>query len=66
MIEYDADLVSDSSLTHTIVRQRLERCERKKERKMEGERERERRESDKGRQSDRFGYSGVHPVMVGF
>lgn len=27
MIEYDADLVSDSSLTHTVVRKRLERWE---------------------------------------
>lgn len=29
MIEYDADLVSDSLLTHTVVRNRLGRCERK-------------------------------------
>ncbi len=40
MIEYDADLVSDSLLTHTVVRKRLERCERKEGR---GQRERERK-----------------------
>lgn len=42
MIEYDADLVSDSLLTHTVVRKRLERCERKEEggvRESEGEKE---------------------------
>lgn len=39
MIEYDADLVSDSLLTHSAVRKRLERCERKEGR---GEEERER------------------------
>lgn len=44
MIEYDADLVSDSLLTHTVVRKRLVRCERggaeeERERVSEGEKE---------------------------
>lgn len=41
MIDYDADLVSDSSLTHTGVRKRLESCERKEGGLREGEKEME-------------------------
>ncbi len=45
MIEYDADLVSDSLLTRTVFRKRLERCERKMGRGEEG-REMKRRTDD--------------------
>lgn len=48
MIEYDADLVSDSLLTHSVVRKRLERCERNEGRGGGGE----------GGEMDRFRDSG--------
>lgn len=50
MIEYDADLVSDSLLTHSVVRKRLERCERNEGRGGGG--------GGEGREMDRFRDSG--------
>lgn len=52
MIEYDADLVSGSLLTHTVFRKRLERCERRVG-KAEEERERERDASGNAMRKDR-------------
>lgn len=61
MIEYDADLVSDSTLTHSVVRNRLARREGRRRRGEDGKGMRER---DEGGRRGRFRHSGAHPAEV--